>query len=68
MVLPGVAGSPRRKRLIPLKERSQRTDRCIICRRTGVDGIPMAAGLICQDCERQIVNSRSTDPGYDEVV
>lgn len=68
MVLPGVVGSPRRKRLIPLKERSQRTDRCIICGRNGVDGISVASGLICQDCEERIVNSRSTDPEYDEVL
>lgn len=39
-----------------------------MCKRSGVDGIFVADGFICQECEKRIVNSKSTDPDYDELL
>lgn len=33
-----------------------------------MDGIPLAAELICEDCERQIVECKSSDPDYDRLL
>lgn len=41
---------------------------CLVCHRSGVDGIPLAGEFVCEDCERRIVECESTDPDYDELL
>jgi len=51
-----------------VNERLEKVFSCLICKRSDVDGIFVAANFICEDCERRIVSCESSDPDYDELL
>ncbi|HOB92311.1 MAG: sigma factor G inhibitor Gin [Bacillota bacterium] len=51
-----------------MSEHREETSSCLVCKRSAVDGIYVGWKLICQDCESRIVNTKSTDPDYGELL
>lgn len=50
------------------KEYKQPIDRCSICEKEKSEGLHLYIGFICTECEREIVQTDTNEPVYQEFV
>jgi hypothetical protein len=41
---------------------------CCVCASQETDGIKINRSVICEDCEKKLVNTLPTDPDYDQYL
>ena len=50
------------------KEFKESENRCRICEKVKSEGLPLHIGFICSECEREIVQTDTSEPVYQEFV